>query len=54
MILGAGALADTSGWIQEPAGILAVLLVILAVVFSASRHPLLRRFFDVVPPLILC
>jgi uncharacterized membrane protein len=54
MILGAGALADTSGWIQEPAGILAVLLVILAVVFSASRHPLLRRFFDVVPPLIFC
>ncbi|UCG31817.1 MAG: DUF819 family protein [Phycisphaerales bacterium] len=39
---------------QHPTGLLAVLLVVLALIFKASEHPVLGRVFKIVPPLVFC
>lgn len=39
---------------EHPAGLLAVLLVVLALIFKSAEHPLLGRVFKVVPPLVFC
>lgn len=41
-------------WVSEPAGVLAVLLVVLAAVFRAASHPVLGRALQIVPPIVLC
>ena len=40
--------------ITNPAAVLGILLVILAVVFQTERHPTIGRFYRVVPALLLC
>lgn len=40
--------------IMNPAAVLGILLVILAVVFQAERHPTWGRLFKIVPALLLC
>lgn len=40
--------------IQHEAGILAVLLAVLAGIFYLARHPVTRGFFKVVPALVFC
>ncbi len=50
-------LADVSTpeiFVQHPAGILAVLLVVLAAIFWCAAHPFFSRFFRVVPALVFC
>ena len=46
--------SSTSVLIQDPAGILAVLLVVLAVVFWAAEHAWIGQVFKILPPLVLC
>jgi uncharacterized membrane protein len=50
----ATAAADAGATIQNPAGILGILLVVLAVVFWAAGHPVIGRVFKIIPPLVLC
>ena len=40
--------------ITNPAMVLGILLVILAVIFKSSEHPTMRGFYRVVPALLLC
>ncbi|HRX84527.1 MAG TPA: DUF819 family protein [Phycisphaerae bacterium] len=40
--------------VTDPAGVLAVLLVALALIFGAMQHPVLGRIFKVIPALIFC
>jgi uncharacterized membrane protein len=40
--------------VENPAGLLAVLLVVPAVIFWMTRHPTLGKIFKVVPALIFC
>ncbi len=41
-------------WITDEAGILAVLLSVLALIFWLDQHPIAGRFFKVIPALIFC
>ncbi|MHC4066242.1 MAG: DUF819 family protein [Planctomycetota bacterium] len=41
-------------WIEHPAGLLAVLLAVLAVIFWMAGHPRIGRIFKVVPTLVFC
>lgn len=43
-----------SAWVQNEAGILAVLLAVLAIVFYLAQHPATGRFFKIVPSLVFC
>ncbi|HVP10163.1 MAG TPA: DUF819 family protein [Phycisphaerae bacterium] len=49
-----GAAPSDGAYVQNPAGILAVLLAVLAVVFWAAGQPRIGRVFKVIPPLVLC
>ncbi len=40
--------------IENPAGVLAVLLVVLAVIFWTTQHPTLGKIFKVIPALLFC
>jgi len=40
--------------VDSPAGVLAVLLAVLAVIFWTAQHPLLGKIFKVVPVLLFC
>jgi uncharacterized membrane protein len=40
--------------ITEPAGVLAVLLAVLATIFWAAHHPLLGKVFKIIPLLVFC
>ena len=40
-------LAEEAPLIQDPAGILAVLLAVLAVIFSLAKHPVAGRVFKI-------
>ncbi len=40
--------------VTNPAGVMAVLLAVLAVIFWLAQHPLIGRFFKVVPALVFC
>lgn len=40
--------------VDDPAGVLAVLLVVLAAIFWMTRHPTLGKIFKIVPALALC
>lgn len=40
--------------IEDPAGVLAILLAVLAVIFWMTQHPTLGKVFKVVPALIFC
>ena len=46
--------SEGGAYVQNPAGILAVLLAVLAVVFWAAGHPTIGRVFKIIPPLVLC
>ena len=41
-------------WIEHPAGVLAVLLAVLAVIFWLTQRPVVGRLFKVVPALVFC
>ena len=46
---------EVSGpYIEEPAGILAVLVAILATLFTINAHPKLGKIFKVIPVLVFC
>ncbi len=40
--------------VTHPAGILAVLMTVLAVIFWLAQHPVTGRFFKIVPSLVFC
>jgi uncharacterized membrane protein len=40
--------------VQEPAGILSILLAVLAVLFAINAHPKLGKIFKVIPVLVFC
>jgi len=40
--------------VQNPAGLLALLLAVLAVIFWLAGHPVTGRFFKIVPSLLFC
>ncbi|MFQ5807325.1 MAG: DUF819 domain-containing protein, partial [Phycisphaerae bacterium] len=40
--------------VESPAGVLAVLLTVLAVIFWMTRHPMLGKIFKFVPALLFC
>lgn len=40
--------------VTDPAGVLAVLLAVLAVIFWLGQHPIAGRFFKIVPALVFC
>ncbi len=45
---------DPAPLITDPAGILAVLLTVLAVIFWLAQHPVAGRVFKIVPSLVFC
>jgi len=45
---------DQAPLVENPAGVLAVLLAVLAVIFWMTQHPTLGKIFKVVPALIFC
>lgn len=47
-------LAETAAQVTDPAGILAVLLTVLAVIFWLTQHPVAGRIFKIVPSLVFC
>lgn len=47
-------LSSQSPIVQHPAGILAVLLTVLAVIFWLAGHPVFGRLFKVIPALVFC
>jgi uncharacterized membrane protein len=53
-LLASSGVADTGPRISDPAGILAVLLGVLAIIFWMTRHETLGRIFKVVPALVFC
>jgi len=44
----------TGPLVQDPAGVLAVLLAVLAVIFWLGQHPRFGKIFKVVPALVFC
>ncbi|MBK1441335.1 DUF819 family protein [Parapedobacter sp. ISTM3] len=48
--------SSASAWITDDVAVFGLLMVILAVVFytSNSKHPGLRKFYAILPPLLLC
>jgi len=40
--------------IQSSAGLLAVLLAVLAIIFAADRHPKIGKLFKIIPALVFC
>ena len=40
--------------IQDPAGVLAVLLAVLATIFWTTQHPVIGRFYKIIPSLVFC
>lgn len=50
----AGQVLEVSPLVTNEAGILAILLVVLAAIFWAAERPVLSRFFKVIPSLIFC
>lgn len=44
----------TGPWLQDPIGVLAAMLAVLAVILWAASHPRLGRVFKIIPPLVLC
>lgn len=48
------AASDGSVLVSSPAGVLGVLLAVLAVIFWMTQHPTLGRIFKVVPALVFC
>ncbi len=46
--------ANDSSLMQHPAGILAVLLSVLALIFWLAAHPAIGRVFKIVPALVFC
>ncbi|GJM26921.1 MAG: membrane protein [Phycisphaerae bacterium] len=44
----------TPPYLEEPAGILAVLLAVLALLFAINAHPKLGKIFKVIPVLVFC
>jgi len=49
-----GQLSLHGALVQDPAGLLAILLAVLAGIFYLSAHPTTGRFFKVVPALVFC
>jgi len=47
-------LPDKTPLVTNPAGVLAVLLAVLAVIFWLTQHPIAGRIFKVVPSLVFC
>ncbi len=45
---------DKEPLVTEPAGVLAVLLAVLAVIFWLTQHPIAGRIFKIVPSLVFC
>ena len=45
---------DIKPLIDDPAGVLAILLSVLAVIFWLTKHPYIGRLFKVVPALVFC
>jgi len=47
---------NPTAWITDDAVVFGLLMVILAVIFytSSTKHPFFRRFYAVLPPLLLC
>ncbi|WP_353181309.1 DUF819 family protein [Parapedobacter lycopersici] len=45
-----------TAWIQQDGGIFGLLMVILAIIFytANSNHPGLKKFYSILPPLLLC
>src|SRR5687768_14545534 len=48
------ATAPAAALIQSPLGVLAVLLLVLAALFTLKNHPLGERLFNAVPLLVFC
>ena len=46
--------ASRSPTVEDPAGILAVLLGVLAVIFWLTQHPVVGKLFKIIPSLIFC
>jgi uncharacterized membrane protein len=40
--------------VQDPAGVLAILLAVLAVIFHLASHPVAGRVFKIIPALVFC
>ena len=40
--------------LEDSTGILAVLLIVLALIFQAANHPVIGKFFKIVPALLFC
>ncbi len=47
-------LADTPPVVEDPAGVLAILLAVLAIIFWLTQHPVAGRVFKIVPSLVFC
>ena len=45
---------DKEPLITDPAGVLAVLLAALAVIFWLTQHPVAGRIFKIIPSLVFC
>ncbi len=50
----AAANAVTEPLITSSAGLLAILLAVLAIIFAADRHPKIGRLFKIIPALVFC
>lgn len=50
----AGEVAEKAPFVEHDAGILAVLLAVLAVIFWLTQHPVFGRIFKVIPALVFC
>ncbi len=51
---GASHASDAAPFIENPAGILATLLAILAIIFWLSQHEITKPFFKIIPALVFC
>lgn len=40
--------------VTDPAGLLAILLAVLAIIFYLANHPVTGRFFKIIPSLVFC
>jgi len=50
----AAGMVESTPVLSDPAGILAVLLAVLAVIFWLTQHPVIGRVFKIVPALVFC
>jgi uncharacterized membrane protein len=50
----AAEIVDKTPMLTDPAGVLAVLLAVLAAIFWFTQHPVFGRIFKVVPALVFC